>query len=71
MRRFGLDADPKRGITRIVRDDQGTVAIKRKLNSIIIPNIEFRQTTISDAVEYLRQESRRLDVSEPRRRTAG
>ncbi len=65
VRKFGLDADPKRGLSRVVHDDQGTVAITRKLNSIIIPNIEFRQTTISDAIEYLRQESKRLDVTEP------
>lgn len=32
-----------------------------KLQSIVIPRIEFRNTTLSDAVEYLRQESRRLD----------
>lgn len=35
--------------------------IMNKLQSIVIPRIEFRQTTLSDAVEYLRQESRRLD----------
>ena len=40
----------------------GTVAMNRKLQRIIIPHIEFRSTTISDAVEYLRQESARLDI---------
>ena len=40
----------------------GTAAINRKLAAIIIPNIEFHSTTISDAIEYLRQESRRLDT---------
>ena len=32
-----------------------------KLQSIVIPQIEFRQTTLSEAVELLRLESRRLD----------
>lgn len=63
VRRFGLNADPGRGV-KTMRDDSGTVAIARKLAAIIIPNIEFRATTIRDAVEFLRQESRRLDASE-------
>ena len=57
----GLEVDPRRGGTR-QRDDVGNAAITRKLASIIIPNIEFHSTTISDAIEYLRQESRRLDT---------
>lgn len=63
VRRFGLNADQSKGIIKM-RDDSGTVAISRKLAAITIPNIEFRATTIRDAVEFLRQESRRLDVSE-------
>ncbi len=42
-------------------DDQASAAIRRKLANIIIPSIEFRSTTLEDAVEFLRQESRRLD----------
>ena len=60
VHKYGLDVDPRKGV-RTVRDDQGTAAINRKLQSIIIPNIEFRSTTISDAIEFLRQESQRLD----------
>ena len=60
VHKYGLDVDPRRGV-RTTRDDQGTAAINRKLQSIIIPNIEFRSTTISDAIEFLRQESQRLD----------
>ena len=56
----GIEVDPRRG-GRITRDDQGSAAMNRKLSSIIIPNIEFHSTTISDAVEFLRQEARRLD----------
>jgi general secretion pathway protein D len=60
VHKYGLDIDPKKGY-HTTRDDQGTAAITRKLQNIIIPNIEFRSTTISDAVEFLRQESQRLD----------
>lgn len=63
VRRFGLNADQSNRVIKM-RDDSGTVAISRKLAAITIPNIEFRATTIRDAVEFLRQESRRLDTSE-------
>ncbi len=60
-RRFDAKGDP-RAAGRIQRDDSGsTVAINNKLRSIVIPNIEFRQTTIRDAVEFLRQQARALD----------
>ncbi len=61
-RRFGVDADPRSKFSRVQRDDSGsTVAINAKLRRLIIPSIEFRQTTLRDAVEFLRQEARRLD----------
>ena len=60
VRRSNLNTDPRRNI-QAVNDSSGTVAITRKLQSIVIPNIEFRQTTLNDAVEFLRQEARRLD----------
>ena len=40
---------------------QEDVSIRQKLTGIILPNVEFRQTALSDALEFLRQESRRLD----------
>ena len=40
-------------------------AMNRKLARIIVPHVEFRSTTLADAVEYLRQESARLDVDSP------
>jgi general secretion pathway protein D len=43
------------------RDDRATAAINHKLASIVIPQIEFRSTTLADAIEFLRQESQRLD----------
>ena len=60
IRRQGLDADAKRNLGK-VRDDTGNGQLTRKLQAILIPNIEFRSTTVADAVEFLRQESRRLD----------
>ena len=35
-----------------------------KLNSVILSNVEFRQTTVRDALEFLRQEFRRLSGAE-------
>ena len=40
-------------------DEQISEPITRKLQNIIVPNIEFRSTTLTDAIEFLRQESRR------------
>ena len=64
VRRNNLDADPRKNVGQI-NDNSGTIAITRKLQSIVIPNIEFRQTTLNDAVEFLRQEARRLDSGSP------
>ncbi len=63
VRKYGVSRDPRRGITQS-RSDVGTEGINRKLQSIVIPLIEFRSTTIRDAIEFLRQESIRLDQGE-------
>jgi len=41
----------------------GTEAIAAKLNRIIIPKIEYRDTTIREAVDFLKQRSRELDTT--------
>jgi len=41
----------------------GTEAISAKLNRIIIPKIELRDSTIREAVEFLKQRSRELDTT--------
>jgi general secretion pathway protein D len=54
------------------KDTQGTLrvevsrneAIIAKLNRIVIPKLDFRDTTIRQAVDYLRQRSRALDTIE-------
>lgn len=38
--------------------------MRRRLDAIVMPHIELRATTLGDAVEYLRQESRRLDPAQ-------
>jgi len=60
-RRFDNLGDPHAS-GRVQRDEAGsTVATNNKLRAIIIPNIEFRQTTIRDAIEFLRQQAKQLD----------
>ena len=54
----GKDAD------RLLEADR-LAAMNRKLARIIIPHVEFRSTTLNDAIEYLRQESARLDTESP------
>lgn len=44
-------------------NERGTEAITAKLNRIIIPKIELRDTSVREAVEYLKQRSRDLDTS--------
>ncbi len=42
-----------------------TEAITAKLNRIVIPRVDLRDTTIREAIDYLRQQSVRLDTLEP------
>ncbi len=46
-----------------IRD--GVAINNAKLKSIIIPRIEFTDTPLEDAIEFLRQKSVELDVTEP------
>src|SRR5947207_14682925 len=39
------------------RDLGGTALVSRKLNSIIIPHIEFRDATIREAIDVLREQA--------------
>ncbi len=43
-------------------DIRGTEAISNKLNRIIIPKIEFRDATVREAIDFLKQKSRELDT---------
>jgi general secretion pathway protein D len=45
----------------LTKDATGTARITNKLNSIIIPRIEFREASVREAVEFLRQEAAEND----------
>ena len=42
---------------------RGTAQMTNKMNSIIIPHIEFRDTTIREAIDFLREQSAESDPS--------
>jgi general secretion pathway protein D len=55
----GPAADNKgRGI-----ETRGTAQMTNKMNSIIIPHVEFRDTTIREAIEFLREQAAENDPS--------
>src|SRR4029453_4495317 len=55
----GPAADNKgRGI-----ETRGTAQMTNRMNSIIIPHIEFRDTTIREAVDFLREQAAENDPS--------
>src|SRR5919108_824610 len=43
---------------------RGTASMTNKLNSIIIPHVEFRDTSIREAIEFLREQAAENDPSE-------
>jgi general secretion pathway protein D len=45
------------------RDASGTARITNKLNSIIIPRVEFRDATIREAIDFLREQAVENDPS--------
>jgi general secretion pathway protein D len=55
VRKYGAAGAPVSIGTQ--RDMGGTAQVNRKLNSIIIPHIEFRDATIREAIEVLRQQA--------------
>src|SRR6478752_6468202 len=44
------------------REREGTAVVTRKLNSIIIPHIEFRDATIREAIDVLREQAAENDT---------
>jgi general secretion pathway protein D len=48
-----------------VTDVRHTEYITNKLNRIVIPKIEFRDATVREAVDFLKEKSRDLDTQEP------
>src|SRR5438309_3593444 len=60
VRKFGVVGAPA-GVGA-GRDVAGTALVSRKLNSIIIPHIEFRDATIREAIEVLREQAAENDT---------
>ncbi|HWL54229.1 MAG TPA: Amuc_1098 family type IV pilus outer membrane protein [Chthoniobacteraceae bacterium] len=63
VRRYGQDQGGV--IEQLPQSSNNTVAINAKLNRIIIPRVEFRDATVREAIDFLKQKSRELDTSEP------
>jgi general secretion pathway protein D len=47
--------------TRGIGSRRDTASITKKLGSIILPKVEFRESTVREAIEYLVQKSKQLD----------
>ncbi|MDQ6808725.1 MAG: type II and III secretion system protein [Verrucomicrobiota bacterium] len=57
------------GVTNdVTREATGTARITNKLNTIIIPKIEFRDASIREAIEFVRQQAAANDPSTDGRR---
>jgi type II secretory pathway component GspD/PulD (secretin)/tetratricopeptide (TPR) repeat protein len=61
VRRYGQTGEPSAMGTQ--RTLGGTAQITNKLNSIIIPRIEFRDATIREAIDFLREQAIDNDTS--------
>jgi general secretion pathway protein D len=60
VRKYGVTGAPA-GVGT-ARELGGTALVSRKLNSIIIPHIEFRDATIREAIEVLREQAAENDT---------
>jgi general secretion pathway protein D len=63
VHKFGVKGTGAEGGT--VTDVRHTEYITNKLNRIIIPKIEFRDASVREAIDFLKQKSRDLDTQEP------
>lgn len=63
VRRFDV------GVSTIIEqpqiDTRGTAAINRKLDEINIPRIDFREATVREALDFIKQRAAALDTVEP------
>jgi general secretion pathway protein D len=66
VRKYGQTAAP--GVDAFARDATGTARISNKLNTIIIPKIEFRDASIREAMDFLRQQAAANDPNPEGRR---
>jgi general secretion pathway protein D len=61
VRRYGQTGEP--ATIGAQRNLGGTAQITNKLNTIIIPRIEFRDATIREAIDFLREQAAENDTS--------
>jgi len=61
VRRYGQAGEP--AAIGAQRNLGGTAQINNKLNTIIIPRIEFRDATVREAIDFLREQSEENDTS--------
>jgi type II secretory pathway component GspD/PulD (secretin)/tetratricopeptide (TPR) repeat protein len=61
VRRYGQTTEP--AAIGAQRNLGGTAQITNKLNTIIIPRIEFRDATIREAIDFLREQAAENDTS--------
>ena len=66
VRQYGKPVGPISELT--TKDVTGTARITNKLNSIIIPKIEFRDASIREAIDFIRQQAAANDPSTEGRR---
>src|SRR5438477_3234336 len=66
VRQYGQSVGPI--VDALQRDATGTARINNKLNSIIIPRIEFRDASIREAIDFMRQQAAANDPSPEGRR---
>src|SRR6266446_136816 len=55
VRQYGQTVNPS--VEAFNRDVTGTARISNKLNTIIIPRVEFRDASIREAIDFLRQQA--------------
>jgi len=68
----GWELPPRRydlGVSTIIEQPvinvTGSASISKKLNDIIIPKIEFRETTVREAIDFIKARAAALDTNEP------
>jgi type II secretory pathway component GspD/PulD (secretin)/tetratricopeptide (TPR) repeat protein len=66
VRQYGTNAGPIENV--VARDSSNTARIRNKLDSIIIPRIEFRDASIREAIDFLRQQAAANDPTTEGRR---
>src|SRR6266481_6300846 len=66
VRQYGTGAGPIENL--VARDVGNTARIRNKLDSIIIPRIEFRDASIREAIDFLRQQAAANDPTTEGRR---